>query len=168
MRRGEVRAAADRMFHAAAGVAPAHTLPTYRAIIGFRRTGHGAWPSQEWIARRVGLSVRQVKRHVRALLELDLLEVTPSLAHHDETTGQWRRRTNRYRCRWPRKTPGRTRRRPASSPRGHACPVKVPPVTPGTDPPPPDGVGAVSSGTPPPFKPGETGAQWAKRMMGRL
>jgi hypothetical protein len=139
-----VRAEADRLFYAAAGAVPAHTLPTLRAVLSFRRQGKGCWASQRrHLAEATGLCERTVRRHVAALAAAGVLDVEGFPAHHDQATGQWRRRTNRYRCRFPQKRPGQGTRQRGPSPRGHARPHDVPSVNP--DPPTPP-VGGVSGG----------------------
>lgn len=143
------RVEADRLFYVAAGAVPAHAVPTLRALLAYRRAGMGAWPSQRYLAARLDLSERTVRRHVAALIAAGVLDVETHRAHHHPTTGQWRRRTNRYRCRFPPKRPGQTHRGSAPSPRGHARPHDVPMAIPSTRPAPPDGSGVgAGSGDP--------------------
>ena len=42
----------------------------------FNKNKKMAWPGQDTIARTVGLSARQVRRHIRTLVEHGLLDVT--------------------------------------------------------------------------------------------
>lgn len=129
-RRRTLTAECDAMECAAARRVPAYAMPTFRATLTFRRLGLGAWPAQQWLATRTGLTIRTVRRHQRVLQAAGVLDVERSRPHHDPATGQWRRRTNRYRCRFAPRTESKNRNRPAPrgrppAPTGHACPDNV-------------------------------------------
>ncbi len=119
------RATCDRLVAAAVGRAPGRTLPLFSLILSFRRRKQGAWCGQAWLAAVLDVDERTIRRHLAVLVAADLIDVEGHEAHHDPATGQWRRRTNRYRCRFPKK---RTRPKPTYhqvTPSGHSCPVNA-------------------------------------------
>jgi hypothetical protein len=100
------------------------TLATY--LSRFRARNLAAYPSQERMAKKLGVSVSTIYRWTKKLEELDLLDVTRHRARPDHITGQFRRRTNRYRCRFAKSKRDRTEAKPQVRPTGQMCPVNVP------------------------------------------
>ena len=136
-------------------------------LAGFKARGQGAWPSQKHIATKFGVCVRTIQRWLRDLLAAGLLEVTKHKPYQDAHTGRWRRQTNRYRCRFKTRRPGE--REKTRSDLGDIHVASTPPHRElGTPAPPVEQAQPSPPRAAPPFKPGETGAQWAMRMMGRL
>ncbi len=113
------------MFVAAAGRVRGNALDLFGLLQTFRRRKLAAWPSQRWIADVLDVDERTVRRWLKKLVAAGVVEVEDHDAYHDPATGQWRRRTNRYRCRFPKK---RTRPKPTYhqvTPSGHSCPVNA-------------------------------------------
>lgn len=135
-------------------------------LVSFRARGRAAHPSQRWLANKLGVCERTIRRWTKSLEADGSLDVQRHAAHHDPISGRWRRRTNRYRCRFanakrtPR--PGDVQVRPS----GHSCPQDAPhgagdvagPAPVGADPPSP----------PPWIAAGMTPIEWTKRKMGAL
>lgn len=84
--------------------APRPTPATLAQLLdGFRVRRQAAWPSQQWLATELGVSVRTIRRWTDQLVAEGVLKVTKHNPHHDHITGRWRRRTHRYRCRFAQK-----------------------------------------------------------------
>jgi len=133
-------------------------------LAGFRARGQAAHPSQIWLARRLKVNVRTIRRWLISLEGDGLVDVTRHAAHHDPISGRWRRRTNRYRCTFAKAKRAETKASVQVTPSGHSCPQDAPswggevaaaPV--GADPPAP----------PPWLSAGISPADWALRRMGR-
>ena len=96
-------------------------------LASFARRRQAAYPGQAWIAERLGVSVRTVRRWTKQLEERGVVTVTRRDAHHDHITGRWRRRTNRYRCRFAKRRTTSTTGYDQVTPSGHIWPVKASP-----------------------------------------
>ncbi len=94
-------------------------------VASFARRGHAAYPSQAWLAERLDVSVRTVRRWTVQLEHDGLLDVERRRPHHDHITGRWHRRTNRYRCRFAKRRTAPNAGKRLVTPTGHICPVKA-------------------------------------------
>jgi hypothetical protein len=135
-------------------------------LAGFRARGQAAIPSQRWLAARLHVADRTIRRWLKTLEADGLLDVTRHAAHHDPITGRWRRRTNRYRCRFKTKRASMTGKDQVT-PSGHSCPQNAPTrgvvdaaALVGADPPEP------ATGLPW-LKAGITAREWTLKQMGR-
>lgn len=143
-------------------------------LAGFRARGHAAVPSQEWLAKRLNRSTRTIRRWTNELEAAEHLDVDRHAAHHDPITGRWKRRTNRYRCRFKTKR-GAMTGKDLVTPSGHECPHNDLPgvVQHGLDPPDlrseGDGEPIPAAPTRPPWiATGTDAREWVNRKMGRL
>lgn len=143
-------------------------------LAGFRARGQGAWPSQAWMAARLNVTVRTIRRWTNELEAAGVVDVTRRRPHHHHLTGQFRRRTNRYRCRFANEKRGPMTGKDQVTPSGHSCPQYDPPggVHDGADPPDlrserDDGPVPAFPTRPPWVQVGMTASEWANRRMGR-
>lgn len=142
-------------------------------LAAFRARGQAAQPSQAWLARRLDVTVRTIRRWTHALERAGVLVVTRHPARPDHLTGRLRRRTNRYRCRFREAKRDRTGGNVQVTPSGHFCPQKSPDrdgkagavptveASPDLDPPP------EAPTRPPWLAAGVDAAAWTLRKMGR-
>jgi DNA-binding transcriptional MocR family regulator len=105
MRRGWTPAVAARAVeHAVRHCRTVSAIRLLRYLARMHVRYHGVFPSQETIARALGMSVATVRRATAELEAAGLLEVTRHRAVPDvDHGGRWRRPTNRYRCRFREK-----------------------------------------------------------------
>ena len=91
-------------------------------VASFARRGHAAYPSQAWLAERLDVSVRTVRRWTAQLERAGVLAVERRRAHHDHITGRWHRRPNRYRCRFAKRRTTPNAGKDQVRPSGHIWP----------------------------------------------
>lgn len=143
-------------------------------LAGFRARDRGAWPSQKWLAGTLNVSVRTIHRWTKELEAAGVVDVERRRPHHHHLTGQFRRRTNRYRCRFANEKRGPMTGKNLVRPSGHSCPQYDPPGGVHDGAPPPDLRSEGDGDAPPPLptrppwvQSGMTAAEWAHRRMGR-
>jgi hypothetical protein len=129
------RAVRNRLVVHAVGRVSGGAVELLAVLSSFAVRRQAAQPSQRWMAARLDVCERTIRNRLTELVAAELVEITAHAAHHDPATGRWRRRTNRYRCRFREKRSGRSEGYPQVRPSGKRLPHQAPYRAFQTDPP---------------------------------